>query len=135
MKMRHVTAGFLVGMLVVFSASAEVCPLPQDPTVLLGVVFPLVDANGDGGLTPAEADLLYPGVSTYWSYVSFLDTNRDGKLSPEELSVALQMLGSDPLALIDANGDRAIQYAEVSGYVTPAQFALVDVNRDGVVDC
>jgi len=126
---------FACALALAMGANAAVCPLPQDPLALLGVIFPLVDANGDGGLSPAEADLLYPGVSTYWSYVSFLDANRDGKLSPAELSVALQMLGTDPLSLIDANGDRAIQYAEVASYVTAAQFALVDVNGDGVVDC
>ncbi|HPO31645.1 MAG TPA: hypothetical protein PKX28_10400, partial [Candidatus Hydrogenedentes bacterium] len=59
---------FACALALATGANAAVCPLPQDPLALLGVIFPLVDANGDGGLSPAEADLLYPGVSTYWSY-------------------------------------------------------------------
>ena len=112
------------------------CPLPSDiVSVLAKMLVPLFDADQSGGLSLAEINAVYPIPAEYTSYFSIIDSNHNGQIEPEEIVSALSLLGVDPLGMIDSNGDRVIQYSEVSQYVTPAQFALLDRNGNGAFDC
>ncbi|NLV42416.1 MAG: hypothetical protein GXY15_14485, partial [Candidatus Hydrogenedentes bacterium] len=114
--------------------AGAVCPLPSDPQQQLEIVISIVDTNGDGGLSLAEIQALYPGMTS--TYFTFADGNRDGKITAAELVPWLSLLpGMNLLSLVDSNLNGAIEYSEVATYVTPEQFALVDINGDGVVDC
>ena len=134
--MRVWTAAILVSLTALFGAGAqaETCALPSDPAVVLGIIFPLFDANGDGGLALAELNAIYPGIPA--QYYNIVDSNHDGKVTVAEITPFLSLLGGvNPLALVDANGNGAIEYAEVGQYVTPAQFGLLDKDGNGVIDC
>jgi Ca2+-binding EF-hand superfamily protein len=112
------------------------CPLPPDIVfVLAKMLVPMFDADNSGGLSLAEIQSVYPIPDKYVQYFPAIDANQDGQIQPEEIVAALSRLNSDPLGYIDGNGDRVIQYSEVSQYVTPKQFALLDRNGDGVFDC
>ncbi|HPA40750.1 MAG TPA: hypothetical protein PKV69_01960, partial [Candidatus Hydrogenedentes bacterium] len=141
MRLHRVHAA-VAGFVAVFSAvlggaawdAAAVCPLPSDPQQQLEIVISIVDVNRDGGLSLAEIQALYPGMTS--TYFTFADGNRDGKITAAELMPWLSLLpGMNLLGLVDVNLNRAIEYSEVAAYVTPEQFALVDINGDGVVDC
>ena len=123
-------AAALLGMM----AQADTCALPSDPATVLGILFPLVDANGDGGLSLTELGVLYAGIPA--QYFDIADANHDGKVSIAELTPFLSLLpGGNLLSMVDTNGNGAIEYAEVSQYVTPAQFALLDKDSNGVINC
>ena len=113
-----------------------VCPLPADVvSVLAKMLIPLFDADQSGGLSLAEINAVYPVPSEYATYFPVIDLNQDGQIEAEEVVSVLSMLNVDPLALIDGNSDRIVQYSEVSGYVTAGQFALLDRNGNGAFDC
>lgn len=118
------------------AAQEAPCPLPDDPSVLLDAVWPLVDTNGDGGISFGEIQVVYP-LDQYMFDV--VDMDHNGLVTRDELIVILPLLesyiGGGLLGMIDLNGDQLIQYSEVSDYVTPEQFAAVDLNGNGVIDC
>ena len=138
MKSTHTrTAVIMVALAAAFlgmAAQAESCALPSDPATVLNIVFPLVDTNGDGGLSLTELNALYAGIPA--QYFNIADANKDGKVSIAELTPFLSLLpGGDLLSMVDTNGNGTIEYAEVSQYVAPAQFALLDKDSNGVIDC
>ena len=125
---------FIAAVLFGMTAQATPCALPSDPATILNILFPLVDTNGDGGLSLTELSALYAGIPA--QYFSIVDSNHDGKVSIAELTPFLSLIpGGSPLSLVDTNGNGAIEYAEVSQYVTPAQFALLDKDGNNVIDC
>ncbi len=127
------------------------CPLPEIPlSKVVELLFPFVDLNGDGKLSPDEVRNLYPDIDNLLSQYNLtleiayllIDTNRDGGASPNELMIILNILapqlGVNPnnvLSIIDKNGDSMIGYEEVAEYVTPEQFGYVDMNGNGLIDC
>ncbi|MGC9053430.1 MAG: EF-hand domain-containing protein, partial [Candidatus Hydrogenedens sp.] len=127
------------------------CPLPtMTLQSILELVFPYIDQNGDGKLSPDEVRNIYPDVDNALSQYNFtleqiyfiVDGNHDGGVTINELMPILSMLapqiGLDPnnvLSIIDKNGDLMISYEEVSEYVTAEQFAYVDSNGNGYIDC
>ncbi len=126
------------------------CPLPADAKSILEALYPLVDLNGDGKLSKDEVRAIYPEIETLLSQYqlsldliyTMVDTNGDGGISIDELVAILTslapQLGIDPnnlLALIDSNGDLMLSYDEVSQYLTPEQFAYIDVNGNEIIDC
>lgn len=126
------------------------CPLPADARSILELLFPLVDLDDDGKLTKDEIRAIYPDIDTLLAQYQLnldvvyliVDTNRDGGVSVDELVAVLYLLapqfGINPdnlLAEIDTNGDLMLSYEEVAQYVTPEQFAFIDINGNGVIDC
>ncbi len=127
------------------------CPLPTTTlSSVLELVFPFIDSNKDGKLSPDEVRNLYPDIDNLLGQYNLnlnlvyliIDTNRDGGASPDELMIILNILapqlGIDPnnvLSIIDKNGDMMISYEEVSEYVTSEQFAYADLNGNGLIDC
>lgn len=120
----------------VVPAAAAPCPLPDDPVVLLDLIWPLVDTNGDGGISYSEINALYPLERQYFD---LLDSNRDGVITRNEFVAILPVLSmlvpGGFLGMVDTNGDGLIQYSEVSAYATRAQFDALDINGNGVIDC
>ena len=114
----------------------EPCPLPDDPAVLLDLIWPLVDANGDGGISYSEILALYP---LEWEYFNLVDANGDGLITRNEIITILPLLAmlapGGLLVMVDTNGDGLIQYSEVSDFATREQFDLLDRNGNGVIDC
>ena len=91
-----------------------------------------MDTNHDGYLNYAEVQRVYPELEyTYFLFIS----NFDGRISRNEIINLAGDFGLDPLPYVDLNGDRLIQYEEVSEYLTPALFARFDINGNGVIDC
>lgn len=109
------------------------CPLPPvDLEVALDMVLPYVDTDGDGGISLAEITVVYPDFPA--SLFTVVDPNNDGVASRSEL-LALRVAVGDVVTLIDANGDRLIQYQEVAAVVDEGVFAGFDGNGNGVLDC
>lgn len=129
----------------------EECPLPtMTLSSVVELIFPFIDTNNDGKLSPDEVRSLYPEIDNLLGQYNLnlnlvyliIDSNRDGGASPDELMVILNILapqlGIDPnnvLSIIDKNGDMMISYEEVSEYVSAEQFAYVDFNSNGLIDC
>ncbi len=142
MRIRHVLIALALAMTGIFGVAAPSqaqgapCPLPDDPVVLIQLIWPIVDTNSDGGLSMAEVQALYPLEPQYFSLV---DSNHDGSVSLAELlalvPVLQALLPDGILSLIDVNGNGVIEYAEVSEYATAAQFDALDANNNGVLDC
>ncbi len=109
------------------------CPIPNDPELILSVLWPLADSDGDGSLSLSEAQAIYPDLPP--SLFEYADTNDDGYVDYREAQALLPLLPPDWLSYVDTNGNGVIEYGEVSDYVTPEQFAQVDVNHDNVIDC
>jgi len=127
-----------------FSQEGEgFCPLPSDPLPIIQLLFPVVDANGDGGIRAAEIRAIVPEVDLYLegtgltldSAIGMLDSNSDDMLSLAELSPYVSLVPGDFLRYVDANGDGVVQYGEISDYATQDQFAQLDHNGNGVIDC
>lgn len=132
---------FCVAAMIMFAPVAKAdtpayCPIPNDPNVLIDILWPVVDINHDGGISLQEISLLYPIDSSIFGMV---DSNHDGQVARSELIAILPLLqavlGDDLLSFVDTNGDGVIFYAEVSEYVTQAQFAALDKNGNGVIEC
>lgn len=109
------------------------CPLPDNPALLIEVLWPAFDLNGDGGLSLAEVRVLDPSISDI--AFALADTDDDNLLSLQEVLAVLPTLGLDPLSILDINGDGVLEPAEFGGALTPQQFALLDLNGNGYFDC
>ena len=112
------------------------CPLPVvTMESALNIVMPFVDTDNDDHVSLAEIRQVYPSFESDW--FDMVDGDSDGQLSRQEiLSIAVILIAGDDLVTwIDTNGDRLIQYAEVSGYVNRSGFDYLDVNTNGVLDC
>ena len=110
----------------------DICPIPLEENLLLRAFLILFDANRDGVISPAELN----GLGVPPALFAQLDGNRDGVLDLVELRRALRMVDvAQVMREVDANRNGALEYAEVATLVTPAQFALLDGNGDGVLDC
>ena len=112
------------------------CPLPPvDLEVAIDIALPLLDTDGDGGLSLAEINLVYPDFESAW--LNALDMNNDDLLSGSELLILRSLISDseDVLPLLDDNGDRLIQYAEVAGGLDAEVFNVLDINDNGVLDC
>jgi len=112
---------------------ADVCPLPTDSGVLLAALWPMVDTDGDGGVTLAEAQAVYPGVRQ-WD-IDVTDTNGDNAIQQGEFLSLFDGAAGGLLGFFDGNGNGALEYAEVSIYVSPEQFIRVDLDGNNVFDC
>lgn len=140
--MNKITTLTMIGFMMVLlspwaqTATNPPCPLPNDPNAILDIIWPLVDTNGDGGLSLAELSALYPVPEQYFT---MFDTNRDGKVDRQEFQPIIALLQvylpAGILSLVDTNGDALIQYEEVSAYVSSDQFKMLDRNMNGVIDC
>jgi len=88
------------------------------------------DSNGDGTVTRRE---LEAGLRQNFLQA---DTNRDGKLDPEEVAVANQrriaLDESTAIPLIDWNQDGYVDFSEFSAGIR-SQFEQLDMNGDGQV--
>lgn len=118
------------------TAIAPPCPLPPvDLEVAIEIALPLLDTDGDGGLSLAEIKLVYPDFEAAW--LNALDMNNDDLLSQSELLILRSLISDseDVLPLLDDNGDRLIQYAEVAGVLDAEVFNVLDINDNGVLDC
>ena len=88
------------------------------------------DTNGDGTVTRAE---LEAGLrQNFWQ----ADTNRDGRLDPDEAAAANQrriaLDQSTAMPLIDWNSDGYIDFQEFATGVR-SQFQLLDLDGNGEV--
>lgn len=122
------------------------CPLPPDPFTLIHFVWPVLDANGDGGISPEELAAAAPGVVD--DAFDLLDRNDDGLITHDEvLALPVLLLGEDGqdfvngpipadlLAYVDTNNDGVLSLAEVSDYIEADFFHALDANDNGVIDC
>jgi Ca2+-binding EF-hand superfamily protein len=123
-------AGFLVQPVSAGSAIAA-------PGVSMGIrlLFALVDSNGDGRITKAEARVLSDRIFDQ------LDGNHDGIVTEAELDAARARAGVDPARAgearkafreIDRNRDGKVSSKEWSARVE-VEFGRLDANRDGVI--
>lgn len=112
------------------AASAQVLPDPMDfGTMYEELAFEAADTDGNNQVS--EAEFVRDAAAAF----SGLDTNLDGKLTPEELQA------DDPVtyakyaatfAEIDANGDGALTFDEVMAFKLKA-FQAADKNQDGAL--
>jgi Ca2+-binding EF-hand superfamily protein len=112
------------------AASAQVLPNPMD----FGVVYEELAfeaADTDGNNLVSEAEFVRDAAAAF----AGLDTNHDGKLTPDELRA------DDPVtfatlpatfAKIDANGDGVLTFDEVMTFKMKA-FRAADKNQDGAL--
>jgi len=120
------------------------CPLPEvHLETALDIFMPYMDTDGDGNLSQDEIAAVEPGFDP--SMLLLLDTNEDGLISREEIlamthimtietSVALLPVEDDLIVNVDTNGDRLVQFSEVS-ILGETLFNYMDVNGNGVWDC
>lgn len=116
------------------------CPLPNDPKILLDFLWPLLDADGDGGLSLLEALRLAPEYAEdIQMYYPLVDMNGDGRVSKQELLSFLPVIQTimpiDYLSVVDLNGNGIIEFEEAAAYVGRNQFDQLDLNGNGVLDC
>jgi Ca2+-binding EF-hand superfamily protein len=88
------------------------------------------------GMSIAEAQANEPYFPRAEKSFQRLDTNKDGKLAPEELAVVVKKREW----VIDANGDKQVSAAEIEAAMQKRLekrrdriMALMDSNKDGVV--
>ncbi|MCK5863456.1 MAG: hypothetical protein KAH38_13280, partial [Candidatus Hydrogenedentes bacterium] len=117
----------------VLAIPGEPCPLPDDPVLLMEMLWPLVDSDGNGSLTLEELQHFDPSLDI--SIFNTIDSNNDGLLTQGELLPFLTLVPNGLLSTVDQNGNGIIEYDEVSAYASPEQFSLVDINGDGILDC
>jgi Ca2+-binding EF-hand superfamily protein len=86
--------------------------------------FDVADANHDGKVDRSEYDNFVAEL------VLLYDTNRDGKLSREEVATARDPSKFDR---IDADHDGFLTAQEVEAF-SGSDFAAMDANGDGVID-
>ena len=108
------------------------CPLPDDDALLVQVLFPIFDADGNGGLSFEETLAVIPSINAF--IFSIADADDDNLLSLQEVLGILPSFDIDPLALVDSNGDGFLSRSELGG-LSGQQFALLDVNENGYFDC
>lgn len=109
-----------------------ICPLPDDPALLVQILFPLFDTDDDGGLSLAEAQALEPSINEF--IFGFADLNSDGKLSLNEVLELVPVVFIDPLSLVDLNANGYLEREELGG-LSDLEFAALDVNGNGAFDC
>jgi Ca2+-binding EF-hand superfamily protein len=143
MKKRYLRVIIGVMVLVAFqlcimpmAKAVEPCPLPSDINAILDLLWPMFDANGDGGLSSSELSVIYSIPAQYFSMV---DSNHDGKVDRQEFQPLLSLiqlyLPNGVLSLVDTNGNQLIEFQEVASYVSAEQFQMLDRNGNSVIDC
>ena len=96
-------------------------PAPAADTQRSDAIFARLDTNGDGKVTPEELDLEKIGV------FGWLDTNQDNMIEPNEVK-----LSPEQFRAIDTNGDGRISGIEFIDSDLD-DFAHFDTNNDGVI--
>jgi hypothetical protein len=110
---------------------AQTGPTATPPAAADKTARPRMDANGDGFITREEAK----GRPMLEKNFDAIDTNKDGKLSREEMKAAHEQhkaehAGHHPK--IDANGDKMISRDEAKGHPRlEKNFDTIDTNKDG----
>ena len=110
------------------------CPLPDDPFLLLDFVWPVLDEDGNGAVTPDE---LEPYLPEYVDDVfDLLDRSGDGAITLDEiLALPPMLMGATNsvfaptigiLQFVDLDGDWVLSEAEVLAFGTPALFEALD---------
>ena len=94
---------------------------------------PNPDADGDGKVTLAEFKVAY--AARQGRMFARLDTNSDGKVSPDEAKAMAQraqrpVRGGDGLMRQDANRDGSVTREEMSG-AAQRRFEMADTSKDG----
>ena len=129
--------------------SAETIPTTRAEVIkLLDARFARIDANADGGLTPAELQTIEAQVieaqkaeiaSAVQRAFAKLDTNKDGRLSLEEYGAAAPKIDARPaenaaelVRLLDTDKNGKISGDEFKRR-TLAGFDKLDTNKDGTV--
>jgi len=142
----------VIGLAAASSASAqsaETIPTTRAEVIkLLDARFAKIDANADGGLTPAELQTIEAQVieaqkaeiaSAVQRAFAKLDANKDGRLSLEEYGAAAPKIDAKPaenaaelVRLLDTDKNGKISGDEFKRR-TLAGFDKLDTNKDGTV--
>ena len=114
------------------------CPLPQDIPVLLDFLWPIIDKDGDGGLSLVEVQAVAPFLSS--TDFDMVDQNGDGLITREEIAILVPILplilpGDSLFDSIDTNGNGVLEWNELAPFLTREAFDLLDRNGNGVLDC
>lgn len=145
MKVSHKKVGLgMVAVAVALAGSAAIAdnmgkggPGMMRGGMMGGFDFAAADANEDGKVTQDEFNA--------WraSMVAGIDTDKDGKISVEELAAmhlkqmqaAADAMAQRMVKELDTDGDGKLSAAELVAHPMPMDaFALADTNKDGVVD-
>ncbi len=141
-----------IGLAAASSASAqspETVPTTRAEVIkLLDARFAKIDANGDGGLAPAELQTIEAQViaarkaelaSAVQRAFAKIDTNKDGRLSIEEYGAAAPKIDATPaenaaelVRLLDTDKNGKVSGDEFKRR-TLAGFDKLDTNKDGTV--
>jgi len=115
------------------------CPIPDVYVAAFQLVARLLDSDADGGVTLDEIATVFPDISQYTEYFAAADANEDGKIDLTELMLLrpflASLIGMDPVAYVDPDGDRLIAWEEVASLVDASIFSFLDRNANGVIDC
>lgn len=101
--------------------------------------FKAADSDKDGQISKAEADKSMPRLAAHFDK---LDTNKDGKLSADELRAMRghkehrRHGGAGPFGMADANRDRVVSRDELVQHHDKMlqDFDAADANKDGKLD-
>ena len=120
----------------------EACPLPDVAPMLIEVLFAVFDHDRNGRIYYSEIQRVSPElaalIDTYRAdptYGTIIDTVLLNGLDRSFVTLLLGLLGQDLLSYVDTNGDRLIQYSEVSENVPPEVWVYLDTNGNTVFDC
>lgn len=110
------------------------CPFAESDTpALITLFFPFFDEDSNGGLSLAEAQAIVPEIDEFT--FGLADDDADGELSPDEVLAMQGFADISPVSLFDQNENGYFEPEELTFLENEAEFALLDVNRNGFVDC
>lgn len=107
--------------------------------------FDLLDANGDGVVSLADANpedpIPFPDFTDLASVIVFLDTNRSGGISISEINRFIPGFTASMFAVLDTDGSGEVTQDEIEGLgaeeLVPLALVLlcaIDTNRNAVIE-